>query len=108
MDDKRRPINQMLIDLLQSFGVGFIEPDFLPELGREMAAFCGFHVEVADSFLLFDGGVLGIAEGAGFAIAQAGEIILVFAEILGLGSTWMRGYFNLNAQCLFLMTFQTT
>lgn len=53
----------MLIDLFQSFGVGFIESDFLPQLGGQVASFCGFHVEIADSFLLFYGGVLGIAEG---------------------------------------------
>lgn len=52
----------MLIDLFQSFGVGFIESDFLPQLGREMTSFCGFHEEIADSFLLFDGGVLRVAE----------------------------------------------
>jgi hypothetical protein len=52
-----------------------------------VGSFCCFHVQVADAFLLADSGVLGVGEGTGFAVAQAGQVVLVFAEVLGFSST---------------------
>ncbi len=52
-----------------------------------MGSFGCLHVQVADAFLFADSGILGVGEGTGFAVAQAGEVVLVFAEVLGFSST---------------------
>lgn len=69
VDDEGRPIDEVFIDFFEGFLVGFVESDFFPELVGEMCPFCSLHVEVADAFLLSDGGVLGVGEGTRLAIA---------------------------------------
>lgn len=49
-----------------------------------MSSLCRLHVEVADSLLLSDSRILRIGEWAGSAIAQAGQIVLVPAEVLAV------------------------
>jgi len=49
-----------------------------------MGTFNGFHVEVAMSLVLEDGGVAGICQGAGVARAQASQIVFIPAESLRL------------------------
>jgi hypothetical protein len=67
--------------------VVLVQLDFLPQLVGFVGSFCCFHVQIADAFLLADSGVLGVGEGTGFAVAQAGQVVLVFAEVLGFSST---------------------
>ena len=67
--------------------VVLVQFHFLPQLVGFMCSFCCFHVQVADAFLLADSGVLGVGEGTRFAVAQAGQVVLVFAEVLGFSST---------------------
>ena len=47
-----------------------------------MCALDGFHVEVEDTVFLSDRGIAGVGERAGDAVAQAGDIVLVAAEVL--------------------------
>ena len=52
-----------------------------------MLAFDGLHVEVdgAGFGIAADGGIAGVGEGAGLAVAEAGDIVFVAAEVLLLG-----------------------
>ena len=49
----------------------------------------GLHVEVQHTSLRVgtDGGVAGVGEGAGLAVAEAGDIVFVSAEVLLLGGS---------------------
>ena len=54
----------------------------------------GFHVEVdgAGFGIAADGGIAGVGEGAGLAIAEAGDVVFVSAEVLLFGcSVWRVG-----------------
>jgi hypothetical protein len=62
VDDEGRPIDEMLIDFFKGFLVRFVESDFFPELVGKVSPFCSFHVQVANAFLLSDGGILGVGE----------------------------------------------
>jgi hypothetical protein len=44
MDDERGPIDKLLIDLFQSFGIGLIQSELLPQLVRQMGSFGSLHV----------------------------------------------------------------
>lgn len=54
-----------------------------------MCALDGFHVEVegAGFGVGADGGITGVGEGAGLAVAEASDIVLVAAEVLLLGGS---------------------
>lgn len=49
-----------------------------------MGALDDFHVEVEDAGVGggTDGGVTGVREGAGLAVAEAGDVVFVAAEVL--------------------------
>lgn len=65
-----------------------------------------FDEEEEFSFDFFDGGVVAVGEGAGGLGAEAGEVVFVSTEGLGLGSCY--GYFTLKEQCFWLMIVQIT
>ena len=71
MDDKGRPINEMFIYLLKSLLIVFVQFDFFPQFIGFMGSFGSFHIQITDSLLLSDCGVLGIGQRAGFSIAEA-------------------------------------
>lgn len=52
-----------------------------------MLSLDGFHVEVdgAGVGIAADGGIAGVGEGAGLAVAEAGDVIFVAAEVLLFG-----------------------
>ena len=52
----------------------------------------GFHVEVdgAGFGIAAEGGIAGVGEGAGLAVAEAGDVILVSAEVLLFGCSISR------------------
>ena len=52
-----------------------------------MLSLDGFHVEVdgAGVGIAADGGIAGVGEGAGLAVAKAGDIVFVAAEVLLFG-----------------------
>lgn len=58
----------------------------------------GFHVEVegAGFWVWADGGIAGVGEGAGLAVAKAGDVMFVAAEILlfwgSVGRWWLAGF----------------
>ena len=58
--------------------------DFLPQVPRGMGSLDGFHVQVAHTVLLPDGGVPAVGEGAGGLAAQTGDIVWVTAELISL------------------------
>ena len=67
----------------------------------------GLHVEVQDAGLRVgaDGGVAGVGEGAGLAVAEAGDIVFVSAEVLLLGGSvqvmllvWLDFFFGLGSE----------
>lgn len=86
VDLEGRPVDEVLVDLLEGPCVGLVEAHFFPELVREVGAFGCLHVQVADALLLADGGVLGVGQRAGLAVAETGEVELVAAEVLGIRS----------------------
>jgi len=53
----------------------------------------GFHVKVegAGFGVWADGGIAGVGEGAGLAVAEAGDVVLVAAEVLLFGGSEGRG-----------------
>lgn len=56
-----------------------------------MLAFDGLHVEVdgAGFGIAANGGIAGVGEGAGLAVAEAGDVVFVAAEVLLFGrSVW--------------------
>ena len=52
-----------------------------------MAPFDGFDTEVEDAGggIGADGGVAAVGEGAGLAVAEAGDVVFVAAEVAGAG-----------------------
>ena len=52
-----------------------------------MLSLDGFHVEVDGTGfgIAADGGIAGVGEGAGLAVAEASDIVFVTAEVLLLG-----------------------
>ena len=58
-----------------------------------MCALDGFHVEVEGAGFGggADGGIAGVCEGAGLAVAEAGDVVLVAAEVLLFGGSEGRG-----------------
>ena len=52
-----------------------------------MLSLDGLHVEVdgAGVGIAADGGIAGVGEGAGLAVAEAGDVVFVAAEVLLLG-----------------------
>ena len=89
MDQELRPVDQALVDLLKGFGVVGGELDAFPEFGRHVCALDGFHVEVEDARFGVrpDGGIAGVGEGAGLAVAEAGDVVFVAAEVLLFGGS---------------------
>ena len=85
VDYEGRPIDQVLVDLLEGGLVVLVQSHLLPELVGLMGSLGSLHVEVAESLLLADGGVLGVGKGTGPAVAQPCEVVLVPAEVLGVG-----------------------
>lgn len=89
MDEKLRPVDQSLIDLLQRFRIVLGQFDAFPQLGGHVCALDGFHVKVegAGFGVRADGSIAGVGEGAGLAVTEAGNIVLVAAEVLLLGGS---------------------
>lgn len=58
-----------------------------------MLAFDGLHVEInRPGFgIAADGGIAGVGEGAGLAVAEAGDVVFVAAEVLLFGCSVNRG-----------------
>ena len=52
-----------------------------------MLSLDGLHVEIYGTAfgIAADGGIAGVGEGAGLAVAEAGDIVFVAAEVLLLG-----------------------
>ena len=52
-----------------------------------MLSLDGFHVEVDGTGfgVATDGGIAGVGEGAGLAVAEAGDIVFITAEVLLFG-----------------------
>jgi len=61
------------------------ELDLLPEPVGKGRSLDGLHVEEANAVLLPDGGILGVGQGAGRSVAEAGQVVLIPAELLSLG-----------------------
>ena len=78
-------IYQIFIELLNCFFKVTRKFDLFPQPVGKGRPFYRFHEEVADSVLLPDGGVLGIGQRARRSVAQAGQVVLVPAELLRLG-----------------------
>ena len=93
MDQKLRPVDQSLVDLLERLRVVLRQLDPFPELGGHVRALDGFHVQVqgAGSGVRADGGIAGVGEGAGLAVAEAGDVVFVAAEVLLFGGSAVRG-----------------
>ena len=57
-----------------------------------MCTLDGLDVEVEDTGVgRADGGILGVGEGAGLAVAEAGDVVFVAAEVLGFGCSGWEG-----------------
>lgn len=108
VNDKWGPIQQLLVDLLEGLIVGLIETHFFPELVGEVGSFSSLHVEIAHSLFLSNSGVLRVGQRTTLPIAETGQIVLVSAEVLRVGSASPIKYLIRKEQCLFLMTFHTT
>ena len=67
-----------------------------------MLPFDGFHVEVdgAGFGIAADGGIAGVGEGAGLAVAEAGDVVFVPAEVLLFGCSVCRVGVSLDVECL--------
>ena len=54
-----------------------------------MLPFDGFHVEVycAGFGVAADGGIAGVGEGAGLAVAETGDVVFIAAEVLLFGGS---------------------
>ena len=85
VDDEGRPIDEMLVDLLQGCLVVLVQFHLLPQLVGLVCALCRLHVEVTHPLLLTHRGVLRVRQRARTPIAQPRQVILVPAEVLGLG-----------------------
>lgn len=77
-----RPINELGIDLLQGLRVVSAKLHPLPPLARQVLAFGLFDVQIQPAILGVrpDGGIARLCEGAGLAVAEAGDVVLVAAE----------------------------
>lgn len=91
MLEEFRPVQEALIDLCEGARVVFRELDALPELAGHVCALGGFHVEVEDAVFGADGGVAGVGEGAGRAVAKSGDVVFIAAKVLSLGSLNLEG-----------------
>ena len=113
MNEKFGPVDEARVDLLQGFAVILTQLDLFPQLRGHVLPFDGFHVEVdgAAFGIAADGGIAGVGQGAGLAVAKAGDVILIAAEILQFGRSvrgadvsyghWYEGegaYFSLKEQ----------
>ena len=59
--------------------------DLFPEPVGEGGSLDRLHVEEDNAALLPDGGILGVGQGTGGPVAEAGEVVLIPAELLSLG-----------------------
>ena len=89
MDQKFGPKDEPGIDLFKRFAVVWGEFDPFPHFGGEVRAFDGFHVEVKDPRFGrgADGGVAGVGEGAGLAVAEAGDVVFISAKVFVFGGS---------------------
>lgn len=87
MDEELGPVDETGVDLFEGFAVVLRQLDLLPELRGHVLALDGFHVEVdgAGFRVAADGGIAGVGEGAGLAVAESGDVVFVAAEVLLFG-----------------------
>ncbi len=86
VNDKWRPINELLVNLFNGLLVVLIELDFFPEFIGLVCTFCSFHVQVANTLLLSDCSILRIGQWTWLSIAQTCQVVLVSAKVLALCS----------------------
>lgn len=83
--EESRPVDQALVDLLQSLLVVPTELHLLPHPGRESCSLDHLHVEETLTFLLPDRGVLTVGQRTGRAVAQPCDVVFISTEVLTLG-----------------------
>lgn len=74
---KSLPVNQILINLLQSL---FVIPGqfyFLPHASWESRSLHSLHVQIADTFLLPHSGVLTVSQRTGLSVTQPCKVVLI-------------------------------
>jgi len=81
------PVNQLRVDLLEGLGVVLRKLGFGPEFRGHVRAldYLGVEIEGPGFGGGTDGGVAGVGQGAGLAVAEAGYVVFVSAEVLVLG-----------------------
>lgn len=84
--DKPWPVDQIFIDLSQSFLQTLGEFDFLPHVAWETGPFHCFHVEEAVAIFLPHCGILTVCQGARRTATKASYVVLIPAESLSLGT----------------------
>lgn len=89
MDEKLRPVDESLVNLLERFRIGRGELYAFPEFGGQMCSLDCFHVEVegAGNWVSADGGIARICKGTGLPVAEAGDVVFISAEVLALGGS---------------------
>lgn len=120
MDQEFRPVDQSVVNLGERFLVVLRQLDAFPQLAGHVRALNGLHVEVEGARVGVgaDGSITRVREGAGLAIAEAGDIVLISAEVLLFrspgtirmelrGERGWRAYLSLKEQNCWLMTCQT-
>ena len=87
MNEEFGPVDETGVDLFERFAVVLRQLDLLPQLRGHVLPLDGFHVEVdgAGFGVAADGGIAGVGERAGLAVAEAGDVVFVPAEVLLFG-----------------------
>lgn len=89
MDEEFGPVDEPGVDLLERLAVVLAQFDLLPKLRGRVLPLDGLHVEVdgARFGIAADGGIAGVGEGAGLAVAEASDVVFVAAEVLLFGGS---------------------
>lgn len=82
VDLPARPVDQVLVDLLERFRVVVRQSDLLPHVLGRMCSLDRLHVEVESALVLADGRIARIGERARCPVAETRDVVLIPTEVL--------------------------